>query len=125
MVNKISSIHQVNKTRIGVIACSSVAEKRFFPALKLSDQATLSMIGSRNIKKARLFAKRHGAKYYGNYQDVIHSPDVDCVYISTPPALHEELAILAAENKKHIICENPAVLNMQSLKRVLRTCEKN
>ena len=72
-----------------------------------------------------MFAKRHGAKYYGDYQDVIHSPNVDCVYISTPPALHEELAILAAENKKHIICEKPAVLNMQSLKRVLRACKKN
>ena len=93
----------MNKTRIGVVACSSVAEKRFFPALKLSDQATLNMVGSRNSKKAKIFAEQYGAKYFGNYKDVINSPSVDCVYISTPPSLHEELAILAAENKKHII----------------------
>lgn len=50
-------------------------------------------------------------KAYGNYMDLINTPEVDVVHICAPNYLHYEMvkAVLAA--KKHVICDKPLGLN--------------
>jgi len=42
-----------------------------------------------------------------DWHKVVTNPEIDCVSICTPGGLHAEIAIEAAKNKKHIICEKP------------------
>lgn len=97
--------------RFGIIGCSSVARRRFLPAVCSSTVARVERIGSRDLAKGEQFAKEFNCGKWGSYESVVEDPEVDAVYISTPPALHERWARAAAEHGKHILCEKPAFLS--------------
>ena len=57
--------------------------------------------------------------------ELVMSPDVDCVIVATPNYLHKEPVILAAKNKKHVFCEKPIALSYQDCDDMVRACEEN
>lgn len=115
----------MNKQKVGLVACSSILERRFLPALKTSEFAQPLIIGSRDKNKSRVWAEKYGIEEYGNYDDALTHPDVDWVYISTPPTEHEAQIIKAAEHGKHILCEKPAAMSFDSAKRISNICQAN
>ena len=58
-------------------------------------------------------------------EELVTSPDVDCVIVATPNYLHKEPVILAAKNKKHVFCEKPIALSYQDCDDMVRACEEN
>lgn len=97
------------KVRFGILGCSSVAKRRTIPAILASGNASLERIGSRSEQKARGYAAEFRCAKYGTYEEVLRDPAVDAVYISTPPALHEQWIREAARYGKHVYCEKPVV----------------
>lgn len=98
----------MSPVRFGIIACSSVARRRFLPALAASKVAQLVHVGSRDPAKAAQFAREFSGAKSGDYEAVLADPEVEAVYISTPPSLHEEWVLKAAVKGKHVLCEKPA-----------------
>ena len=82
--------------QFGIIACSSVARRRFLPALKLATGAQLARVGSRDAVKAESFAREFSCPKHGTYESVLADPEINAVYISTPPTLHSEWVHRAA-----------------------------
>lgn len=111
--------------RFGIIACSSIAQRRFLPALKSSGAARLERVGSREAERARSCAEQFGVEKFGGYEEVLKDPEVDAVYISTPAVLHREWALKAAAHKKHILCEKPACISHTAALEVARSCQEN
>jgi len=108
--------------RYGLIACSSIARRRFVPALKSSTVARLEHVGSRDVVKAEGFAREFGCAKYGTNEAVLADPEVDAVYISTPIALHEYWTRLAAQQGKHILCEKSSFRSHAAARDVLQLC---
>ena len=105
--------------RVGIIGCSSIARRRFLPALIGSDKAALEIIGSREWAKAKQTAELFDCAAYGSYDDVINSHNVDLVYISTPPTERKYLLEAAIKAGKHVLCEKPLLSNAGETKEVL------
>jgi predicted dehydrogenase len=59
-----------------------------------------------------------------DWQEVVESPLIDIVDISAPNDLHAEIAIAAARNGKHILCEKPMALNVKQAKAMLTAAQK-
>ena len=114
-----------SKVRFGVLGCSRVAQKGVLPALRNTQHALLSMVGSRTPEKAKRVAAEFGCDTYGTYDELIHNNNLDAVYISLPHALHEEWSIKALEAGKHVYCEKPAALSYASAQRMVATARKN
>ena len=110
--------------RIGIIGCSNVAKKSAIPAIKAVKDAKLISIASREVEKAKLWASENNIEF-DNYDSLIERKDIDVVYISLPIGLHEEWAVRAAENGKHIICEKSLAESYTSVKRIVEVCRKN
>ena len=110
--------------KIGVLGCSRVAEKYFFPYITSSKIAELDFIASRSISKAEEWSKKYNCKNYGNYTDAINA-DLDLIYISLPISMHEEWSIKAAESGKHVICEKSVTDSFDSAKKILKSCKNN
>ena len=100
----------VKKLSWGIIGAGNIALK-FATGISKSESGKLAATGSRDITKAKEFAKKFGGKAYGSYEEVLADKDVEAVYISTPHTYHVEWAIKAAEAKKHILCEKPIGMN--------------
>jgi len=94
------------------------------PAICVSDIARLEYVGSRDAQKGEQFARQFGCSKWGSYEAVLADPDVDAVYISTPPALHEPWVRVAAEQGKHILCEKPAFPNRKTALQLIALCQR-
>ena len=113
------------KIRFGIIGCSTIAEKSMIPAIKKSHNAQLSMLGSSSNNKAIRLSKKFSCKLHGDYDEVLENDQIDAVYISLPPSLHEKWIIEAAKHGKHVICEKPIVLSKKSSEKIVKECKKN
>ena len=113
------------KIRFGIIGCSRIADSSTIPAILESNYAEIEIIGSRNIVKAKKFAKKFTCKKFGSYEDVLKDRNVDAVYISVPVGLHEKWTILAAKSKKHILCEKSSTDSFESAKKMISESQKN
>jgi len=108
--------------QFGIIACSSVARRRFLPALKLAAGAQLAHIGSRDAAKAEQFAREFSCPRHGSYEAVLADPEINADYISTPPTLHAEWVLKTAAAGKHILCEKPAFSNGDEARQAVAAC---
>jgi predicted dehydrogenase len=59
-----------------------------------------------------------------DWQEVVESPLIDIVDIGAPNHLHAEIAIAAARNGKHILCEKPLALNVKQAEAMLAAVQK-
>ncbi len=61
---------------------------------------------------------------YDNFDRIIDNPDIDIVYVVTPPALHPGFAIRAAKAGKHVISEKPMATSVADCQAMIDACKK-
>ena len=94
--------------RWGVIGCGSVAEKKSVPAYQKTKGFLVESVMRRNAGKAQDYANRHQiAQWTTDADKVINNPDIDAVYIATPPDTHKFYALKVAEAGKPCCLEKP------------------
>ena len=85
----------------GFIGCGEVTEKKSGPAFSEVEGSSVEAVMSRTEQHARTYAVTHGIKkWYTDAQELIDDPDVNAVYICTPPSSHATYAIMAASQSK-------------------------
>jgi len=110
----------------GIIGCGSVAEYKGGPALYDAENSELVAVMRRDEKLAADFAQRHGAKrHYSAVGQILADEEVSAVYIATPPHVHAEQTIAAAEAGKHVLCEKPMAMNVTECRSMISACQDN
>lgn len=56
------------------------------------------------------------AKAYGSYEDFVHDPDIDIVYVATPHSHHYQNVMLCLEAGKNVLCEKAFTVNANQAK---------
>ena len=109
----------------GFIGCGEVTEKKSGPAFSEVTGSLVEAVMSRNEKNARRYAERHGInKWYSDAQELIDDPDVNAIYIATPPSSHATFAIMAMKAGKPVYVEKPLAANYEDCARVNRVSEE-
>ena len=109
----------------GFIGCGEVTEKKSGPAFSEVEGSEVVAVMSRNEKKARSYAERHNVKkWYTDAQELIDDPDVNAVYVATPPSSHATFAIMAMRAGKPVYVEKPLAANYDDCARVNRVSEQ-
>ncbi|HEX5689737.1 MAG TPA: Gfo/Idh/MocA family oxidoreductase [Roseiflexaceae bacterium] len=109
--------------RWGIIGCGDVTEVKSGPALQLADNSSLVAVMRRNGKLAQDYALRHGVpRWYDSAQDLIDDPEVDAVYIATPPAAHHEYTLRCAQAGKPVYVEKPMARNFAECQAMIEAC---
>jgi 1,5-anhydro-D-fructose reductase (1,5-anhydro-D-mannitol-forming) len=100
------------KIRWGIIGCGNVTEHKSGPAFQKATGSKLVAVMRRNRELAKDYAERHGVpKYYSDADELIRDPDVDAVYVATPPDTHKLYALKVAAAGKDCCVEKPMALN--------------
>lgn len=94
--------------RWGFIGAGDVTRQKGSPAAFTQEHSRVVAVMRRDLARAHAYASEHGIPAaYATVDDLLTDPDVNAVYINTPPHLHCEHVTRAAEAGKHIICEKP------------------
>jgi len=122
--SKESPMIATKKINWGIIGLGNIANA-FAKDLSLVPNATLRAVASRTKKKAKEFAKNHGAeKAYGSYEKLFKDDAIDIIYIATPHNSHANLSIAAMKAGKAVLCEKPLAVNKKQVKKMIKTAKK-
>jgi predicted dehydrogenase len=103
----------------GIIGCGDVTEIKSGPAFNKVPDSALVAVMRRDAVKAEDYARRHRVpRWYSNADQLINDPEVNAVYIATPPSSHEQYAVAAINAGKNVYVEKPIAHNLASAKRI-------
>ena len=109
--------------RWGIIGCGNVTEVKSGPGFQKARNSSLVAVMRRSGELARDYAQRHGVpRWYDAAKALIHDPEVDAVYVATPPSSHKDYTILAAQAGKPVYVEKPMALNFGDCQEMIEVC---
>ena len=80
---------------------------------------------SRSEQKARSYAERHGIpRWYTDAQKLIDDPEVNAIYVATPPSSHATFAIMSMKAGKPVYIEKPLAASYDDCARINRISEE-
>ena len=114
---------QDNEVRWGILGVGDVCEVKSAPAMNLVDGSRLVAVMRRNAQLAEDYAKRHKVpKWYSDAQALLNDPDVNAIYIATPPNAHRDLTLLAAAAGKPVYVEKPMARTHAECQAMIAAC---
>jgi len=103
----------------GIIGCGNVTEVKSGPAFNKIPNSKLVAVMRRDAALAEDYARRHNVpKWYSDVDELINDPDVNAIYIATPPNVHEAYTEKALRAGKPVYVEKPMALNAAECSRM-------
>lgn len=109
-----------------VVGLGDISQVAILPAFRHSRSACLVALVSGNEDKAERLAKkfRVSRRYlYDDYDECLDQPDVEAVYVATPPGVRQDFVIRAAQAGKHVLCEKPLAATVPQAISMVNACE--
>jgi predicted dehydrogenase len=115
----------MDQVKWGIIGCGNVTEKKSGPAFSKAKGSELVAVMRRDAAKAEDYARRHGiARFYSDAALLINDPEVNAVYIATPPDTHASYAIKAMKAGKAVYVEKPMARTIPECEEMIRVSEE-
>ncbi len=126
----------------GILGAGKIADRQMAPAIALAPGHELVAVMRRDLAAAQRFADTH-VKYertaggahrantelaqraYDSADALLADPQINAVYVATPPHLHAQHTILAAQAGKHVLCEKPMALTAAEARQMIEICGAN
>jgi predicted dehydrogenase len=119
---------KVMRVGYAVVGLGSISQVAVLPAFAHSRKARLVAVVSGDKKKALKLAEEFEARQaftYDNFAECLSNPQVEAVYVATPPGEHEKYAVAAAKAGKHVLCEKPLAASVKQARNMVETCRRN
>jgi predicted dehydrogenase len=117
----------MNKIRYGIIGSGTITRK-FYMEWWFKDDPNVECVAlcDTNKELVEKMAKTYNVgKTYTDYKELLKQDDIDAVCINTPNYLHREMALAAAEAKKHILVEKPMAMNIDEANDMIKAAKDN
>jgi predicted dehydrogenase len=109
----------------GIIGCGNVTEVKSGPAFNKVKNSQLVAVMRRDAALAEDYAKRHRVpKFYTDASELINDPEINAIYIATPPGSHKGYAIAAIDAGKPVYIEKPMALNHSECNEINNAAQK-
>ena len=109
----------------GFIGCGEVTKYKSGPAFQNVKGSEVVAVMSRNLQKAKEYAQEYQIpKWYDDAMALINDPEVNAIYIATPPSSHATYAVMALKAKKPVYIEKPMAVTYEECCRIIRVSEE-
>jgi predicted dehydrogenase len=117
--------NSLTEVRWGIIGAGDVCEVKSGPAMNKIQHSRLVAVMRRNADKAQDYAMRHGVpKWYDDADNLINDPEINAIYIATPPGSHEAYTLKAAQAGKPVYVEKPMARTYTECVSMVEACER-
>jgi predicted dehydrogenase len=115
----------VDRVRWGIIGVGNVTERKSGPGFRQAERSELVAVMRRNGALAADYARRNGIpRWYADADELINDPEVDAVYVATPPSSHMEYAVRVAQAGKPVYVEKPMARTALECQEMISACDK-
>jgi predicted dehydrogenase len=110
----------MDKVRIGFVGAGGIVRTRHLPNLKLLPQVELAAVCNQHRATAETIARDFGIKdVIGDWRELVARPNLDVIWIGTPPYMHAEVTIAALKAGKHVFCQARMAMNLSQAREML------
>ena len=118
-------MEKIEKVVWGIIGAGDVCERKSTPAMYKTPFSEVKTVMRRNAEKAADFAKRHGINNWTtDVNDLLNDPEINAIYIATPPGSHAELTLKAAKAGKAVYVEKPMANSAEECEAMIQACRE-
>ena len=116
------------KLGVALLGLGRYASGELAPALQQTKNCQLAGVITGHPEKGAAWAKQYNFPekniyHYDNLEKIADNPDIDIVYVVTPPALHPVYVIRAANSGKHVISEKPMATTVDDCQAMIDACK--
>lgn len=109
---------QRGPVRLGIVGLGAMGTEMLAAADTLAQFTVVRAFDVDPAAADRARAAHPAISLTANVREVVESPDVDAVYVATPPVFHAELAIAAMRAGKAVFCEKPLAISLADGRRM-------
>jgi len=116
------------KLGVALLGLGRYSSGQLGPALLETKKCYLAGVVTGHPEKAEKWAAQYNLKKsnlynYENMERMADNPEIDIVYVVTPPGLHPEFTIRASRIGKHVISEKPMATSVADCERMIAACK--
>ncbi len=115
------------KLRIGIVGAGGIVRDRHLPALKKHPEVEVVAVSNSSYESAEKFCQEHipQATPMRNWADLVALPDLDIIWIGTPPYLHSAVTVSALESGKHVFCQARMSMDLVEAEEMLAAAQRS
>src|ERR1700761_1504555 len=112
------------KLRIGIVGAGGIVKQKHLPGLQALPNVEVVAVCNSRIESAQAVAKEFKiAEVFSDWAELLDRPDLDIVWIGTPPVLHAPITISALEAGKHVFCQARMAMNLREGREMLAAAQ--
>src|SRR5215468_1349856 len=116
------------KLGVALLGLGRYSTNELAPALRQTKNCYLAGVVTGHPEKGEKWAADYNLNKkniysYDNLEQIAGNPDIDIVYVVTPPALHPDFALRVAKAGKHVISEKPMATSVADCDRMIAACK--
>lgn len=107
--------------KLGVIGTGAIGQEHIRRCSKVLQGAQVVAVSDINVDGAKAALARIGieAEVFANGHDVVKSPNVDALLVTSWDPTHEEFTLAAIEASKPVFCEKPLAMSAEGCRRIV------
>ncbi|MFN2508397.1 MAG: Gfo/Idh/MocA family protein [Chthoniobacterales bacterium] len=114
------------KLRIGIVGAGDIVRRRHLPALRRHPEVEIVAVSNSTYESSQKFCDENSlhATPMQNWADLLAIPDIDIVWVGTPPYMHSAVTISALEAGKHVFCQARMAMDLAEAEEMLATSRR-
>ncbi len=114
------------KLRVGIVGAGDIVRTRHLPGLKKHSEVEIVAVSNSTYESAEKFCQENApqATPMANWADLLSLPDLDIVWIGTPPYMHSAITLSALEAGKHVFCQARMSMDLAEAEEMLAASKR-
>jgi len=116
----------MKKAKVAVIGCGAIASNQHIPAYSKNPMAEIKYLVDLLPERAAELAKQYNIPYTAtDYREILDDQEITAVSVCTPNNSHAQISIDFLNAGKNVLCEKPAAVNFELVKKMKEAADKN
>jgi predicted dehydrogenase len=114
------------KLRVGIVGAGEIVRRRHLPGLKKHHEVEIVAVSNSSYESSEKFCRENAphATPMQNWADLLALPDLDIVWIGTPPYMHSAITVSALEAGKHVFCQARMSMDLAEAEEMLSASKR-
>ncbi len=111
--------------RVGVVGLGDAGRLHLGGYKRMPDVEVVGIADNDGARLEAVGSQFNVERRYTDYRQLLDDPQLQAVSVCTPPFLHSEVSVAAAERGRHVHCEKPMALTLRECDAMIEACRRN